>query len=209
VAARLGAGAFLRVDSGTQLRLESARELVLERGAVYLDTGSPDAGGATVVVRTSLGLVRDVGTQFQVRVEGTGVGVSVREGAARFEGKDASHEAPSGVRLTVHEDGTVTTREIPRSGPEWDWILEIASPFDLEGRRLGEYLGWVARETGLRIEYADPTIAADGESIILHGSIEGLRPEATLGIVLPTCGLDHTVSGEAVVLRRAIPGSAP
>jgi hypothetical protein len=205
IAARLGAGTSLRVDSGTLVRLESAGEVVLERGAVYLDTGP---GGSAVVVRTALGLVRDVGTQFQVRIEETGVGVSVREGAARFEGRDASREASAGVRLTVQGDGSFTTREIPRSGSEWDWILEIASPFRLEGRLLGEYLGWVARETGLRIQYADPTIEAGKEDVVLHGSIEGLRPEATLGIVLPTCGLAHTVSGDTLVVQRAPAGSA-
>ncbi|MGH2651937.1 MAG: hypothetical protein ACRDHK_12100, partial [Actinomycetota bacterium] len=70
-------------------------------------------------------------------------------------------------------------------------------------------LDWIGRETGLRIEYGDPTIASDASTIVLHGSIEGLRPDETLAAVLPTCGLGHSVEGGALILDRAFPGSGP
>lgn len=208
-AVRLETGVSVRVDAGTRLRLASTEEVFLDRGAVYLDTGNPPRPGAAVTVRTALGIVRDVGTQFQVRVREGAVQVNVREGAARLERQGTSHEAPSGVELTLRSDGEVTTRNVSPSGPEWDWVLNVAPPFLLEGRRLGEYLDWVERETGLRIEFADPRIAPDASAIVLHGSIEGLRPDETLAAVLPTCGLTHSVQGGAITLYRAPPGSGP
>src|SRR5712691_3592529 len=80
-ALRLNGGPSVRLDSATDLRLISACVLDLRHGAVYVDTvsrsseseaargsGSSDAAGVTslIEIRTALGLVRDVGTQFEV-----------------------------------------------------------------------------------------------------------------------------------------------
>src|SRR2546427_815740 len=79
-ALRLDAGPSVRLDAGSDLRLVSAHVLELRRGAVYVDTGarSPNGSAATasgaegpaspIEIRTSLGRVRDVGTQFEVRL---------------------------------------------------------------------------------------------------------------------------------------------
>jgi hypothetical protein len=100
-------------------------------------------------------------------------------------------------------DGRVTSRPVAPSAPDWDWILEAAPSFALEGRRLGDYLDWIARETGLRMTYADPSILADRAAVVLHGSVEGLRPDETLRAVLPTCGLRHRIDGGLVIIERA------
>jgi ferric-dicitrate binding protein FerR (iron transport regulator) len=203
VALRLRGGASVRFDVGSRARLVSETEVLLHRGTVYVDTGSARVPGTTVVIRTALGTVRDVGTQFQVRVSGDAVRLSVREGIASLEHRGLSHDAPSGTRLTVDAEGNVTNLSVPSSGPEWDWIQEAAPPFVLEGRLLGEYLDWVGRETGLQIDYADPSIPRDASAVILHGSVQGLRPGETLEAVLPTCGLRHRVDGGTLIIERA------
>jgi ferric-dicitrate binding protein FerR (iron transport regulator) len=202
----LRTGVALRADAGTHLRLESAVEIGLDRGAVYLDTGGRAGPVPAVAVRTPLGMVRDVGTRFEVRLGEDAIQVSVRAGRVRLERPDGSHETPSGVRLTVRGDGAPVRRAVAAAGPEWDWVQRVAPPFRLEGRRLDEYLAWFGSETGLRIEYGDPAIAADAAAVVLHGSIEGLLPGDTLEAVLPTCGLRHRVAGERVILERAAPG---
>ena len=207
VALRLGGGASVRFDVGGRARLLSATEVHLERGAVYVDTGSAHRSGAAVVIDTDLGPVRDLGTQFQVRVEGDAVRVSVREGIVSLEHRGRSHDAASGTQLTVRGAGEVSRRPVPASGTEWDWIQEATPPFDLEGRRLGEYLDWVGRETGLRIEPANAAIVADRLVIILHGSIAGLRPDETLDAVLPTCGLRHRLVDGTVIIERVATGT--
>ncbi|MGH9748941.1 MAG: FecR domain-containing protein [Candidatus Polarisedimenticolia bacterium] len=217
-AIRLAGGVALRVDAGTLLRLAWGGGLLLDRGGIYLDTGAavvPDASGApdgpsgTVVIETPLGVVRDRGTQFQVRAAPDVVRVSVREGAAMMERDGVTHEAAPGTEIIVGPAAGVSRRPVPSTGPEWDWILEVAPPFDLEGSNLRDYLEWIVRETGVRVEYGDPSIGAGAAAVVLHGSIEGLRPDATLGAVLPTCGLTHRILGDVLMVERAAPGAAP
>jgi ferric-dicitrate binding protein FerR (iron transport regulator) len=217
-AIRLAGGVALRVDAGTLLRLASGGGLLLDRGGIYLDTGAavvPDAAGAadgpsgTVVIETPLGVVSDRGTQFQVRAAADLVRVSVREGAAMLERDGVRHEAAPGSEISVRPAGGVSRRPVPSTGPEWDWILEVAPPFDLEESSLRDYLAWIARETGLRVEYGDPSIGAGAADVVLHGSIEGLRPDETLRAVLPTCGLTHRILGDVLMVERAAPGAAP
>jgi hypothetical protein len=209
VAVRLRAGASVRVDIGTSLRIVSAETLLLNRGGVYVDTEGPSEAGASVTIRTPLGLVRDVGTQFQVRATAGAVLVSVREGIARFERNGSAHEAPSGIQISVQQDGSVTRQPVPSSGPEWDWVLSVAPDFELEGSLLGEYLDWVGRETGLRVEYGAPSISSDAMIVVLHGSIEGLRPDETLGAVLSTCSLSHRIRDDSLIVERVVPEAAP
>jgi ferric-dicitrate binding protein FerR (iron transport regulator) len=208
VALRLGGGASIRVDVRTRLRLISDDEIALDGGAVYVETAASAAPGTAVVVRTALGTVRDIGTRFQVHASPESLRVTVREGVAAIEHRGRSHRAPAGTGLTVDQDGGVTSRPVPPSDAEWHWVQEVVPPFDLEGRRLAEYLDWIGKETGLRIDFAEAAIPADKSNVLLHGSIEGLRPDETLEAVLPTCGLRHRMSGGAVVIERAVLGAA-
>ena len=70
VAVRLSAGQSVRIDAGTRVRLVSGSTLELERGAVYIDTA--EAQMAAVEISTPHGSVRDIGTQFEVRLGETG-----------------------------------------------------------------------------------------------------------------------------------------
>jgi FecR-like protein len=199
----------VRVDSGTRLRLVSKSAIDMEEGALYVDSGSNGTAGSSLEIYTRLGIVRDVGTQFQVRVDRRGLQVSVREGTARLEHEGVSHDATAGVQLSLQDDGALTSRAIARTGGPWNWILGLAPSLHLEGALLGEYLEWVARETGLNLEYQDPSIREDAKSVVLHGSMEGLRPEETLAAVLPTCKLAYDIDGETLKLRRAAHESEP
>lgn len=205
IALRTIGGATLRVDGGTQLRLISSSILDLRRGAVYADSGSAAAAVDALEIRTPWGIVRDIGTQFQVRLVEDGIQLSVREGKARLEREGRSHEATSGMELVMHADAQVTARPISRTGESWEWIAGIAPPFALEGRRLGEYLDWVGQETGLAIQFEDPSEAGRAREIVLHGAIERLSPRESLAAVLPTCGLSHSLQGDALIIRRAGP----
>ncbi|MCI0658552.1 MAG: FecR family protein [Acidobacteria bacterium] len=209
VALQMRGGAVVRVDSGTRLRLISPSLIDLDSGAIYVDSGPSGKAGHPLEIRTRLGIVRDVGTQFQVRVGQDGIQVSVREGIARLEREGASHDATAGIELSLKDDGALTSRTIPSTGGEWDWILGLSPAFPLEGSPLAEYLAWVGRETGLRIEFQDPSVEAEAPMVILHGSIEGLRPEETLAAVLPTCGMAYAIDGDTLMIRRGSQKSAP
>jgi ferric-dicitrate binding protein FerR (iron transport regulator) len=202
VALRLAGGASLRLDHDTHLTFESASALVLHRGGVYLDSG-PDASSETAVeVHTPFGIARDIGTQFEVRLQEGGLAVQVREGEVNLELTDATHQATAGIALAVGQDGAVERRTVPLRGPAWDWILASAPSFRLEGRPLSEYLDWVVRETGHTLRFEDAALAEQATTIIARGSLEGLRPDQTLDIVLPGSGLAYRLGEDSLLVER-------
>ncbi len=201
LAVRLAAGPSLRLDAGTRLTLESATVVALRQGAVYFD--SAPGAAAEVEVHTPFGVVRDVGTQFEARLVGGGLRLQVREGEVRLEREGAEHPALAGAVLTVEAGGTVETGTVPDYGDAWDWMLAVTPAFVLEDRTVGEFLAWVARETGWRLRYADPTLESEVAAAVAHGSIAGLAPDQSLEVVLPTAGLGFRVEAGTLHVARA------
>ncbi len=203
----LADGVTVRLDSDTHVRLLSGPVLRLDRGALYIDSGPGRKRQGALEIKTDLGLVRDIGTQFEVRMQGDELRLSVRDGIAMLVRDDRTFSAPAGTRLLVRPGGAVETGAVPMQGPDWDWVLAIAPPFELEGSTLARYLDWLARETGWRVEFADRSMAGRASSIVLHGSVAGIRPDETPAAVLPTCGFAHRLSDGTLTLERQ-PGAA-
>jgi hypothetical protein len=191
---RLPDGTVVRIDADTQVRLASAGALELERGAIYADTAS-----GTLEVRTPLGTVRDIGTQFAVRVTEPALRVQVRDGKVAVERGGQTYVAPAGEELVLRSDGTLEKQKIPAYGPEWNWVLGISAGFDIEGRSLRDFLDWVSRETGWRIALEEG-LAAEG--IVLHGSLGELRPDQAPFAVLPGAGLEGELVDGSLIVRR-------
>ncbi|MEM7051649.1 MAG: FecR family protein [Acidobacteriota bacterium] len=188
-ALRLAGGQSLRLDVDSRVRLSSDRELHLERGALYLDSAGVDAD--ELAVHTGFGVVRNLGTQFEVRLAQDALRVRVREGRVRVEQGRRRLEAGVGDELVLARDGAVRRAAIALHGAPWSWNLEIAPRFDLEGRKLREFLDWASRETGWRLEYADPGLERRAREITLHGDLRGLTPDVALPVILQSSGLSH------------------
>lgn len=203
-ALRLIGGQSFRLDEGTRVKLLSASSFELERGAIYVDTHRSDKGAGVAIV-TGFGVVRDIGTQFSVRLGGNGssrLQVMVREGAVEIERGAVRHSAGAGERLTVPAGSdAVETAAIERHGPGWDWVEEVAPAISIDGARLSEYLEWVARETGRELRYADSELAQSARAIILSGSIAGFTPEESLTI-LPASGLGHRIENGWLLIEQ-------
>lgn len=202
---RLASGTTVRVDAGSRLRLVSTGVLDLERGAVYVDTGAAQAGGGGIEVRTPLGTARNVGTQFVVRTVGGAEGsvrVQVRQGAVEVDRGRATYRAGPGDELVIRGEGPVERREVSPHGRHWEWVIEAAPPFELEGRTLEELLDWVSRETGWRVLFEDDALAASAGEIVLHGSLGELRADEAAFTILPGAGLEGELWGGALVVRR-------
>jgi ferric-dicitrate binding protein FerR (iron transport regulator) len=212
-AIRLASGAAMRMDVDTRLQLLSANEVRLERGALYVDTGVdgavPAGSEPAILVQTPYGPVQDIGTRFTVRVEGNGTPVlslRVRDGAVAVGESAQRQVAQAGEELRLEGD-RVEREEISVYGSGWEWVLEAAPGFQLDGRPLGELLGWVERETGWRIAYASEELAEHAPTIPLFGSMADLRPDEAPFVLLPGADLEGHLEGDVLIISQAAPAS--
>jgi hypothetical protein len=97
---------------------------------------------------------------------------------------------PAGAAVRVFADGAVETFGIQSHGPDWDWVQQVAPPFEIDGHTVVAFLDWVSRETGLRIDYSSPEVREFAAETVLHGTIADLTPLEAPKVVLPSCGLD-------------------
>jgi hypothetical protein len=212
IALRMAGGASVRLDAGTTLRLASSEVVELREGAVYVDSGT-GPGHRGVAVRTAAGLFQEQGTQFEVRMKGSGLDamtrLRVREGRVLLDrGAGAALVTAAGDELTVRGNGEPVPASVPVSGPEWDWVLRTAPMPAIEGMKVRVFLDWLGRETGQRVRLADEKTAAVADSVVLHGSIRHLTPAEAPGVVLSSSGLGHRVSGDTLVVFVADPDDA-
>jgi ferric-dicitrate binding protein FerR (iron transport regulator) len=203
-AIRLASGHSVRLDASTEIRLNDAGSLALERGAVYVDSGPGGAAADSLDVRTPLGVIEEIGTQFESRVQDDSLRVRLREGAVIVHHDDRSHEVQAGTELALEPDGSVVRRAVPVHGPEWAWIVDVTPTPDFEGRPARSFLDWVARERGWSLAFADDSVARSADSTLLGGTIERLSLEEALDAVLPTCRMSYRVE-EAVLVIEAAP----
>ncbi len=194
LAVRLPSGVSLRLDVDTRIRIASGSTLYLDRGAVYIDTGrKAGTGRSEVTVRTASGMVRDFGTQFEVRRQGDSLRIRVREGRVILERDRDSYEVQFGNELKVDGNGNPTRRKSPIWGPDWLWVSQVTPPENLDGLPLETFLGWLARERGWQLRFADDRIAASASEIILSGSMQGLSLEQALEVVLVSSRMNSRV----------------
>jgi ferric-dicitrate binding protein FerR (iron transport regulator) len=217
LAMTLTSGVHLRLDASSTVRADSATDVALERGAVYVDSAGaqPTRPGASPInIHTPAGLVRDIGTQFEVRMTGAGMRIRVRDGQVRVNYANAQDaRAGAGEELFSNPDGSdrsISRRPIAATGSEWAWAERAAPPFDVEGKTLGAFLDWVSREGAWTVTFANSRISEAARTTVLHGRpdlLKGLTPVEALDVVLPTCGLRHRIDisgGQRVVITREI-----
>jgi ferric-dicitrate binding protein FerR (iron transport regulator) len=195
---RLDGGGEIRQNAGTSLRWTAARRVALVDGHIYVDSGRP---ADSVLVSTPAGVVRDVGTRFDVRVREGEVRVRVREGAVHLDSAAASPDVIAGQELLARPGESVAVRPVSTFGDDWDWVLR-GSIFHLEGATLSTLLTWAAAESGRPVEFRPRTLPAEIGATVLHGSIAGLSLEEVLDTVLPAAGLTHRLEDGRIVIQR-------
>lgn len=202
----LADGVTLRLDAGTRIALAGIDRVVVERGAVYLDSGERQAAGAAVRIDTAFGSTRHLGTQYEVRVQPAGMHVSVREGRVEttLQAAPVPVVAQAGEQVIIGTTGTVARRPLDRRDPRWNWITDVTPPYAIEDRRLAEFLVWVCRETGRDLAFATPDAEAAAQAIILRGSVAGLSPDDALAAVMATTNLTYTDDGGRLIVQPAL-----
>jgi ferric-dicitrate binding protein FerR (iron transport regulator) len=198
----LANGVELRLDSSTDITLNTQENMSLAGGALYLDssrrTGPPDT--VAIVARDTV--IRNIGTRYEVRLSDQELRVRVRDGRVEVASAFGTREADRGGQLKVTPAGIVAGRA-PTSGADWDWIVRAVQPPQLEGRPLPEFLAWAEREGGRPIRFADPAVERANAATIVYGEIESLTVEEALDVVLPSCGLARRTDGDVITIVPA------
>jgi ferric-dicitrate binding protein FerR (iron transport regulator) len=202
VALRLESGGSLRLGPRSELVLTSADSAELISGVLYFDSERGRAG-AEFTVATALGTVRDVGTQFVVRLDGeqTGIDVGVRDGRIVLTTDGAADTAESGERLVAQRDTPAIRREpMPTFGGDWEWTEVLAPPFDIDGRTVSDFLAWFAQQTGRAVVFGSAAAEQLAGETKLSGSIDA-EPLQKLSLALATTDFTYALEGERVVIN--------
>ena len=181
---RIGPGSVVTFDRADRIRMDS--------GKMYLDFGARAGPVRELALITPFGSIEHLGTQFQIELRPRELTVSVREGHVRLLTQHG--EQLVGAREAAHVAGSGTRIEtIGSSGEKWAWTTALVPDFPIEGRSLAEFLGWYARETGKRINYASPAILVAAQNTRLSGSIAGLTPDDALKAILASTHFEYSL----------------
>jgi ferric-dicitrate binding protein FerR (iron transport regulator) len=196
---RLASGGSLRIAPHSRVVLVGGDEAELLAGVLYFDSEAQRASEFAVL--TDLGRVRDIGTQFLVRLDDERLDVGVRDGFVNVIRGATSDTAGAGERLVATQATNDLRRDsVPTFGGDWEWAERLAPPFDINGRTLGEFLAWFEAQTGRTVVFADAAVERSMRPALLSGSIE-LPPMQKLSAVLATNGLTYVLDGDRVVIR--------
>ena len=199
VALRLADGGSLRLAPQTRVTFGAAGHATLDAGTLYFDS---EDGAAPLEIRTPLGIVRDLGTQFVARLASERLDIAVRDGRVAIERGSGAVDVAAGERVSVTSGTSTPRRERSASfGADWDWAERLAPPFDIDGRPLIDFLHWVEAQTGRTLEFSDPaTEQAVRDTVLMGGSID-LEPLPKLTAVLSLTHFGYKLDGQRIVIR--------
>lgn len=201
-ALRLASGTDLRLDDGTTVVLRSRERLDLVRGRIYVDSESRSAG---LVIGTAFGRVRDVGTQFTVEVDTTGLTVAVRRGLVEV---DRALNATTyisvipGFAVTVDAAGNSRMDAVSLAGDTWRWTESVVPEMDLTDRTLGSFLALINRQTGLQVEFSSAEVELAAQRTTIGGQLPDLPPRQALDIVVSATDFDVVVTDSKILIGR-------
>ena len=197
---RLASGGSLRVAARSRVVFVGSDEAELLAGALYFDSEAQRT--SEFAVMTDLGRVRDVGTQFLVRLDDERLDVGVREGLVNVTRDATSDTAHAGERLVATQATNDLRRDsLPTFGGDWEWAERLAPPFDTNGRALGEFLAWFEAQTGRTVVFADAAVERTMRPAVLSGSVGDEPPMQKLSAVLALNDLTYLLDGDRVVIE--------
>ena len=197
VLVQLSNGGTLRIAGGTRLEVVDSDRVALQTGELYVDLPPTIPRTDTFEVRTPLGLVEHLGTQFDVAV-GQDVRIRVREGRIRLRRGSETETAAAGTELIIPSVGPTAEHSIATHGSEWSWIEALQPAYSIENRTLSDFVQWAARETGRRVRFADDHAREVAERTRLHGSISGMLPGEALETVFATTSLRYRSEDDVI-----------
>jgi ferric-dicitrate binding protein FerR (iron transport regulator) len=196
----LAGGHSLRLAAASEVLLDAPGRLYLARGTIYVDSGPRPARGGLEVV-TPAGTARDLGTQFELAVDGSLLRLRVREGRVSVDRGGRSLTGQAGEQLSFDDFGRVSRARIAPDDGAWRWAEDIAPVPDIDGKPASQLIAWVARETGREIRYESSLAEQRAANAILHGNLRHLAPIDALRAMLATTDLECVLDGDTMEIR--------
>ncbi|MDX1498863.1 MAG: FecR domain-containing protein [Woeseiaceae bacterium] len=201
-------GGSLRLGENTRMEFRAADTVLLRSGRVYFDSeasllAANAAGGPAprvLRIETPHGSVEHVGTQFMTVSDEDGLTVSVREGEVVVETPYYEQTAAAGEQLRVSGSARPSVVDIRGYGPAWDWVEATAPAAALDGRTVREFLGWVARETGLGLEFEDAAAETLAMTETLRGTVN-TGPREALRVWMLGVDLEWRIENGVIRVR--------
>lgn len=202
-------GGSLRIDEDSRVEFVTPTEIFLHDGRVYFDSG-PSAQQATgavratsgLAIRTDEGLVRHVGTQYMAVVSASGLTVSVREGRVQVLGNTVDATASAGQRVRLQGGARPSYASISSYGEAWRWAEKITPEIIVDQRSAYEFIGWVARETGLELRFASETTEQLAHATSMTGGSGELEPRTALQVLLQTTTLTADIEDGTILITE-------
>lgn len=198
---KLTSGLVVRAAPQSELMFDDAGHLNLEKGQLFVDSHAARVDDP-LVVETTLGNIRHLGTQYLVEYDRQQLAVAVREGMIALQKPSAVKPiatAAAGEQLSVSISApqTIERARVDATDERWKWIEVVPSPIDIDGARLDSFLQWYQRETGRRItlQNADPDTR-------LNGSIAGLTPDEALAAIAIAAELNVVHKNDSVLVSK-------
>jgi len=200
-------GVTARVDYGSRLAIIGNHRAQLTAGAVYVDAEPNPVRRSELVLSTVYGDVRHVGTQYQVRLRDGAMEVGVREGRIEVTNELGTNAGAAGEQLRLSSNGSVVRVALATDAPDWQWATAIAPIFDIADRSLGDFLSWVARETGRKLTFDSEVAQLAAANVKLRGSIEGLDLDTALSAVLSTTQFRRVKTDDESIRITLVPAT--
>ncbi len=200
-------GYSIRLNSETRLQL-LPEGIALLSGEIYVSDEGQNTAIDGIKVVTHLGTIKDIGTQFTVKLHGERLVSSVRRGTIVLHTQSEDYRAEAGPdtarKITFSNTEPAQLGDLAPNGPEWEWIYRSAPEFILEGQTVAAFLDWASRESGLRLQYASKSAEIYAQTTLLHGEVQGIEPDRVIEPVIATTHL-NIERGAANNLRVSLP----
>jgi len=191
---------IVRLNADTQIVMSGVDQLDVRRGAIYLDTRAGAQPSGEMEINTPFGVVRHLGTQYEVSVRAEDLRLRVREGEVMVSDGAREYVGGAGEQLVLASDAEPIRSSITTSGPAWAWVESLATLPAADQYRLIDLLEWIARETGRELQFSSDALALNAERDTLVGAA-GLNPTETLEVIRSTTALRIEVAGQALLIR--------
>lgn len=195
-------GGSLRVDGNTRIEFVTADKVFLHSGKIYFDSyGAITGSGFTI--DSVHGTVSHVGTQYMTEANAASLTVSVREGEVSIDGNYHDHVVFEGQRVQLTGSAQPSVTNTSGAGAEWQWVEAVAPNISVEGMTIYEFLQWVGRETGHKVEFASDEAEALARADRLLGTVNA-DPRTALRQRMMTVDLDARFDpeGPAIIVTN-------